>query len=217
MAKAKKKILNWLTLYVGVPIAYFLMRLNRLTWRKTFIGYQPPPGSPPFIIALWHGDLLTGTEYIKKVLPLDITVSHSRDGELVARLIQLDGAGAIRGSSSRGQMGALRGMLRSIKDQHNVCIAVDGPRGPATIVKPGITLIASQTRTAILPLAMMAKDAWYFESWDRAFIPKPFTKIYFIRGTILTTPPEATREQLEAIRAALETELKNLHLGLPDL
>ena len=165
------------------------------------------------IMAIWHGDLLTGTEIIGYFLPLDIIVSHSRDGELVARLIGMDGAKPLRGGSSRGQITALREAKRRLEDGINICFAVDGPRGPAEEVKSGIVLLASQTFVPVVPLAMTTDRAWKFKSWDQAFIPKPFATVRYIFGDPIVVQRGAGRDELEACRLDLQTSLKKLHLS----
>ena len=141
---------------------------------------------------------------------VDILVSHSRDGELVANLARGLGAGTLRGSSSRGQLEALRGMRGKVEEGHIVVVAVDGPRGPFGVVKAGIVLTASQTGVPIVASVVVADRKWQFGSWDRAFIPKPFAHVTMVYGEAMTVPPDASREQLEECRLHLEQRMAEL-------
>ncbi len=54
---------------------------------------------------------------------------------------------------------------------------VDGPTGPIGVIKPGLVRIAQQSRSVIVPFVLEADSAWYFKSWDRFMLPKPFSKV----------------------------------------
>ncbi len=56
-------------------------------------------------------------------------------------------------------------------------VTVDGPKGPAKEVKPGIIAMAKKSDTAIIPYAPIAQSYWEFNSWDKFRLPKPFSII----------------------------------------
>ena len=55
--------------------------------------------------------------------------SRSFDGEYIARIIHKLGFIAVRGSSSRGAVGALFGMRQQLELGHSAIFTIDGPRG----------------------------------------------------------------------------------------
>ena len=71
--------------------------------------------------------------------------SLSFDGEFIARIIEKLGFRAVRGSSSRGAVGALLGMRREVEAGQAVAFTIDGPRGPKYVAKPGPVLLAQAT------------------------------------------------------------------------
>ena len=64
----------------------------------------------------------------------------------------------------------------------------DGSRGPCYEIKPGLVLLAQLSGRAILPLSFEYSSAWRLKSWDRFFIPKPFSTVRFSAG-----PPHVVR------------------------
>jgi lysophospholipid acyltransferase (LPLAT)-like uncharacterized protein len=78
--------------------------------------------------------------------------------------------------------------------------AVDGPRGPLHIAKPGAILAAKALETHLIPLVPTPSSAWVFEkSWDRYTLPKPFSRIEIRRGAPIASdaPAEQVATRLE--------------------
>ena len=50
--------------------------------------------------------------------------------------------------------------------------AVDGPRGPARKVQPGVVWLAKLTGNPVVPFHMEASSYWSLKSWDRTQIPR---------------------------------------------
>jgi len=55
---------------------------------------------------------------------------------------------------------------------------VDGPKGPSGIVKAGAIRLAHAADAVIVPFSVSAEKAWYFNSWDKFLLPKPFSKVF---------------------------------------
>jgi hypothetical protein len=90
----------------------------------------------PVVFTLWHGRLLPCT-YHHRHQDVVTLVSHHRDGEYITRLVQKWGYTAVRGSSSRGGLDALRELVRHLRAGRSLAITPDGPRGPREKLKPG--------------------------------------------------------------------------------
>lgn len=104
-------------------------------------------------------------------------VSASRDGAWLSALFDRFGISVIRGSSSRRGAPALREILRVLRAGHDIGITLDGPRGPAYIAKEGIGLLARHSGAPVVHVVPCHPSAWRLRSWDRFFIPKPFSRV----------------------------------------
>lgn len=90
-------------------------------------------------------------------------------------------------------------------------VTPDGPRGPAKEVKGGVMLMAQKSRSGLVPVGITAKSKKVFEkSWDRYYVPKPFTKAAMIFGEPIYLPEKCTDEEMESFRLHLQNEIKRL-------
>ena len=136
--------------------------------------------------------------------------SVHRDGEIVTRVLKRFGITAIRGSSSRGWVGGLKGMVAAYRLGYDLIVVPDGPRGPCDRVKSGILQMARVTGAPVYPTTYSA--AWHIriKSWDRLMIPFPFSRAVYMVGPPIFVPEDATPEQMEHKRQELEERLLTL-------
>jgi lysophospholipid acyltransferase (LPLAT)-like uncharacterized protein len=113
-----------------------------------------------------------------------VMVSHSKDGELQAAALATLGFEVVRGSSSRGGARALAAMVRRLREPGTDAVfAVDGPRGPYGVVKPGAIALARGARVRVIPSGAAAKRCVVLErAWDRFVLPWPFTRVDIFLG-----------------------------------
>ena len=80
---------------------------------------------------------------------------------------------------------------------------VDGPRGPARVVKPGLLLLAQRAGAAIVPILVSAR--WHIEvgSWDRMQIPLPLSRVRIRLAEPIEVPRDLPEAKLEALRAQI--------------
>jgi lysophospholipid acyltransferase (LPLAT)-like uncharacterized protein len=158
----------------------------------------------PFIYTLWHG---------RMVLPIlahlheDIITmaSRSRDGEIIARWLIRNGYVPARGSTGRRGGAALHDMIAHVRAGHAAALTVDGPRGPARVVQPGILRLARETGAWILPLTGSSSRPWFLKSWDRYLAPKPFSRCVVVYGEPFSVTPQMDDAQaLRRIGQALD-------------
>lgn len=135
-------------------------------------------------------------------------ISRSSDGTLIAGVAKRVGWNTVRGSSSRGGFTALRNMIKELKQTKLALHIADGPTGPAGYVKPGAILLAEASRAAIVPCYTSADRAWYFNSWDKYFIPKPFAKVSIRFDQILRFEKAKSADELELQRLLLEKKME---------
>jgi len=103
-------------------------------------------------------------------------ISTSRDGSIAARLATRLGYLVFRGSTSRRAL-ALRRLHSALQKGLSVGMAIDGPKGPALIAKPGAAWLSE---SANKPLVMLQVNAWpniRIASWDRTKLPLPFARV----------------------------------------
>jgi len=155
---------------------------------------------PPAVYAFWHRCLLAGAWRFRQY-GLNILVSRSFDGELIARTVERLGFVAIRGSSSRDGAPGLRNLQRAYLDGQYCAITADGPRGPAMIAKPGAVQLAKLVGTTVSTCYVHPHRAWQLRSWDRLLIPKPFSRV-----TVAWTRPVPAEQA--AVQAALDRSVE---------
>ena len=165
-------------------------------------GHQP-------IYTFWHNKIFPGTYYFRD-RGIVIVTSQSFDGEYIARFIQRFGYGAVRGSSTRGGLGALIEAIRCMKEGKPAGFTVDGPKGPRYEAKTGAVILAKKTGNPMMPFTVQAKKYWEIGSWDRLQIPKPFTSAKIIIGTPIYVPADADEEMVEGKRLELQRSLDEL-------
>ncbi|NDB77338.1 MAG: DUF374 domain-containing protein, partial [Verrucomicrobia bacterium] len=115
-------------------------------------------GKEPVIFCLWHNrlalSLILFRRYVQSRQPqrkLAALVSASRDGGMLARVLELFDVEPVRGSSSRRGSQALRELVSAGGRGRDLAITPDGPRGPCYVVQEGIVSLAQLTGMAIVP------------------------------------------------------------------
>ncbi len=186
-------------------IIYYLIRILNLTYRYEFIGLENKKRAKDFhpnktfVYALWHQNLI-GAIFSHIGEQFTMVISESKDGELVAVTCEKFGHIPARGSSTRGGKRALIEIVKTVKRGVPGALTVDGPKGPAHVVKPGVIEIARLAQCALLPLSPYAEKYWYFKkSWDQFRIPKPFTKIVVVIGEPVFIGEDVSREAFEEV------------------
>ena len=161
------------------------------------------------IYTFWHDRIFAGT-YFFRGRRIVIMTSRSFDGEYIARFIQHLGYGAVRGSSTRGGVGALVELTRLVRRGCPAGFSIDGPRGPRHVAKMGAVLLAKKTGQAILPFGVNAERFWSLDSWDRMQIPKPFSRVRVRFAPPIRVPLEADEATLNAGREELQRALEEV-------
>ena len=163
----------------------------------------------PVVFTLWHGRLLPCTHYHRQQGVVTL-ISHHRDGEYITRVVRRWGYVAVRGSTSRGGLEALRELIQHVKQGRSLAITPDGPRGPREKMKPGPVLMAQRSGAPIIPVVSGASRAWYFGGWDRFMIPKPFARLQIAYGEPIFVPRRANEAEIQAISDQVEKVLGEL-------
>ena len=165
-------------------IVWIIYRIISWTWRVQLFEpeqmLENTKNKKPFILAHFHGDEIA-LLFLTKKYRLSTMISTSKDGEMVNVVYKLLGGKTSRGSSTRGGVSALKGLIQLCKQGSNCNIAVDGPKGPIYEVKPGVFELSRILKTEIFSAGVFCNSAWKFpKSWNKAFFPKPFSRIIIV-------------------------------------
>ena len=165
-------------------------------------------GGRPVVFCIWHQRIMCCEAAVRRYR-LTFMVSQSRDGERIARVVARLGYRTTRGSSSSGGVRALLGLVREVRGGAIGAHVVDGPRGPARVVKAGTLTLAQRSHAVIVPLLATARHRFEFGSWDRMLLPLPFTRTIVRFGEPLEVPEELAPDAFEALRLELEQSLEH--------
>lgn len=165
--------------------------------------------SEPTIILLWHNRLFVAGEYRRRFRSARLChglVSGSRDGAWLESFYRWAGIPAVRGSQNKRGAGALRDLARILRDGGDVGITPDGSRGPCYELKPGALFLAKIAKARILLLAIDFSFARRLRSWDKFFLPLPFSKVR-LQGRRIDVAPLLARHSPEEAAALLQEQL----------
>ena len=183
-----------------------------------------PKQEQKVIFAMWHSDQcsLHGIPFEKRK-NVNILISKSGDGEVIARVVQRWGFSTVRGSKDKGtrKKGGVRAtmeMIEKVNEGQNVAIMVDGPAGPLHEIKNGVIKVAKHTGGAIIPMVWYSPDKTLvkFPTWDKFKIPLGFTKIVILYGEPIYVPENSTLEEDNAIKEKLKQALFDLEKQAPE-
>lgn len=198
------------------PVLYrFYMGLVYLTSKKTHKGFDKlwneVQEGGRIIAALLHQDIVLAPHAYSGRNVLTIA-SRSRDGEIITRIVERLGFKVVRGSSSQGGSRAIKEMVEHLTKggAQIAAITVDGPRGPAKKVKPGVLFLAHKSGATIYPVSCRAQRNIRLNSWDRTQIPLPFNHLIFQCGRGIIIPKDAKEKELQKLKETLEVSLKEI-------
>ncbi len=198
-------LLPWLVLW--------LYRAWSWTWRLSVV--EPDSVKKlireraPVVFAHWHGGELCLVPMVRPYRIATMT-STSKDGELMDFVINRFGGKTSRGSSTRGGVQALKGLVRLVKSGRCASVAVDGPKGPIHQVKPGVFEVSRLAAAYIVPAGTACDRGLVFEkSWNKARLPWPFAKVcvQFLEPWEPLTRDVSSRDS--ALARRLEVEIAN--------
>jgi len=160
------------------------------------------------IYTFWHREIFSACWFWKK-RGIVVMTSRNFDGEYIARIIQMHGYGAARGSSTRGASQALTEMIECLQNGRDAAFTIDGPRGPRYVAKRGSVMLSKATGAAILCFHVALRRACVFpRTWDLTQFPYPFSQAaVFIAPPIVVAPQAGEEEQtssLQQVQAALD-------------
>lgn len=166
----------------------------------------------PVLLAFFHQDVNTML-YISWKYKTMTMVSDSKDGQLVAQVVEALGSVTARGSSRNNPIKALKSFLRIMKKgEYWGSIAVDGPKGPSRKAKSGIIESARMLNCPVFSITLAYSSYWTLDkSWDQTRIAKPFSKAVYRIGPGLSTVSKEQDPKDTALLESLEKSMSRNH------
>lgn len=203
----KEKIILFL-----VPLLYtVIQRLFAITLKRVDVGLHHKETlmkeNRPWIYSVWHTNVMFAPFFNPKP-PATLMISASRDGELVSRVVHLQGHDTARGSTTRGGFRALKFFIDLVKKGRVGGITPDGPVGPFWVMQDGLVIAAQRSGAPILPFYYESTNQWVItKSWDRQRIPKPFSTVVCSYGEPIYVPSQMDGEEFEMVSAQVQQAL----------
>lgn len=171
----KKKIKTFLLVYVVPPMVFGFLTLLKKTLRITHINRPPDDRWDDrfnYLVCFWHSRLLM-MPFAKNGGGGKVLISRHRDGEFIARVVGFFGIGTVRGSYRKGGVSSVREILHDLRDNIDVAITPDGPKGPRFEVKKGIVELARLSHRPLLPVSYGASKKKLFNLGTVLYSPTP--------------------------------------------
>ncbi|MBR1908105.1 DUF374 domain-containing protein [bacterium] len=166
------------------------------------------------LYAIWHAHQLSvHSMKDNKNGALNVMISHSRDGKIVAKITQKWGINVIRASFHRkGCISGSKELVDKLKAGECGAIMVDGPRGPKEIVKDGVIKLAKMAQKPIVPTYMFSsnKTLLTLPGWDGLRLPFFITKIVVLHGEPIYVKENASEEEIELCRQEVQKSMEHL-------
>ena len=173
----------------------------------------------PCIYVMWHSDQFC-VYGIQDKAHLNVLISNSIDGEIVAYAVEALGFKTVRGSSKKkGAIEASMQMLSRLKEGECVAIMVDGPNGPLHTVKNGAIKLAELSGAPIVPVCWYSgqKNFVNLPSWDKMTTPLLDVKIVNLYGSPIYIPSNDNEENEIDYKKIIKNSLDDLKKQIPQV
>jgi lysophospholipid acyltransferase (LPLAT)-like uncharacterized protein len=162
-----------------------------------------------YVLAFWHGTMLLPW-YLHSNRNFAALISRSKDGDLLAKILENWDYKVVRGSSSKGGEDALKIMVDHAEDNFSVAITPDGPRGPAYKIKPGAVVTAKKGKVPLVLAGVGFNKKKKLNSWDQFEVPYLFSKAKIIYSDPVYLDDALTFDETSAMMQECETKLNDL-------
>lgn len=178
------------------------------------------PDIKPCIYAMWHKNQMC-TYGQPDLSRLNVLVSRSKDGEMIADVIEHMGYKTIRGS--KGKKGAVEAslqMLTALKAGEDCAMMVDGPKGPPEVAKDGVIKLAKMAGVPVIPVSWYSTNiTWLkFPSWDGLRMPLFRTNLVNLYGKpIYVNEDDDVEEKTRELQESLEDLERRIPLAYKEV
>lgn len=163
------------------------------------------------LLCAWHQQFFSAISHFKTYSKFNpgLMISQSKDGDLISGVANRSGWHTPRGSSTRGGKKAMDAMIDHLKTHGFGAHILDGPTGPIGRVKAGVIKMALEADAVVVPLYTSAENAWFFNSWDRFMLPKPFSRVFITFGQEIRFESVDQKDDFETQRLLLEKTMRS--------
>jgi lysophospholipid acyltransferase (LPLAT)-like uncharacterized protein len=205
---------------IAAAAVYGLSKLLMASWRCRATHAEIPNYNGPIIFCVWHNRLALSmvaySRFAKQFWPsagLAAMISASKDGGLLAAVLNKFDVQAVRGSSSRRGRQALLESTTWLEKGFHIAITPDGPRGPRYQFQDGALALAQVTGAPLVPVAVRIRGKISLRSWDRFQIPLLFARCQLKFGEAVFVPREIFDEERKKIREQLRVAMSEFNAG----
>jgi lysophospholipid acyltransferase (LPLAT)-like uncharacterized protein len=169
---------------IALPLLTPLLRLWIASWRLVEPDAEllkSLAARPRLVLLTFHGMLAQTLAFAhlsrRYRRPFVVLLSPSLDGRLLAAFLARFGVGHAFATSGRRAVAGTRELARRVAAGDVAIVAVDGPRGPRGVAKPGALRLAQAIGAELILGTTTASAGFTFPSWDRPLIPYPFARV----------------------------------------
>ena len=210
MSIRKKLLKHFIVQQLLAFIAFIYIVFVKITSNIKYENIDSPKkywqNKKPFILAFWHGQLMTFSYTWKINKKLNILASSHSDGRFgasIARYFKLNNIPI----SSDGNNLSLRPIFKILNSNNYIAITPDGPRGPKEKVSEGIIKIAKISKVPIIPVGFGSSKNFCLKSWDSFLITLPFSKCRIVWGDSITIPENLKDKDIETYKKLIEEKI----------
>ena len=210
MSIRKKLLKHFIVQQLLAFIAFIYIVFVKITSNIKYENIDSPTkywqNKKPFILAFWHGQLMTFSYTWKINKKLNILASSHSDGRFgasIARYFKLNNIPI----SSDGNNLSLRPIFKILKSNNYIAITPDGPRGPKEKVSEGIIKIAKISKVPIIPVGFGSSKNFCLKSWDSFLITLPFSKCRIVWGDSITIPENLEDQEIATYKKIIEEKI----------
>ena len=197
-----------------IIFVYYFIRIYSMTFRlrveneKHWLKLREQ--GTPVLLCAWHQQFFSAIYHFKTYSKYNpgLMISQSKDGDLISGVANRTGWHTPRGSSTRGGKQAMDLMIDHLQTYGLGAHLLDGPTGPIGRVKAGAIKIALEADAVVIPLYASAENAWFFNSWDRFMLPKPFSRVCITFGKEIRFDVSDNGDDFERHRLYLESVMR---------
>ncbi|MCC6545776.1 DUF374 domain-containing protein [Candidatus Sumerlaeota bacterium] len=195
-------LIEWTLLPIGILLLKAILATYRFD-QATRTRVEQTIGDPRVFAVTLHGmsiGLLALSHIVReKGKRLVVMTSPSRDGRLMDKIVSRFGINYVKGSSRSKSIEGARGIIDAVRAGDIAMITPDGPRGPLFVPKKGFIRMVPASDAKLRVIAVGARHALTFGSWDRLFLPLPFSFLQFNFRDFHFDEPQTEDEETELL------------------
>ena len=210
MSIRKKLLKHFIVQQLLAFIAFIYIVFVKITSNIKYENIDSPKkywqNKKPFILAFWHGQLMTFSYTWKINKKLNILASSHSDGRFGASIARYFKVNNIPISSDSNNL-SLRPIFKILNSNNYIAITPDGPRGPKEKVSEGIIKIAKISKVPIIPVGFESSKNFCLKSWDSFLITLPFSKCRIVWGDSITIPENLEDKEIAIYKKLIEEKI----------